>query len=248
MKIQIASDLHLENWQRDLPHPVYQFKPDKNRDLLIVAGDMTDGNREWGLPFLQRELEISPVIFVPGNHEYYYATKEDVDRFWRVYAGEHAGFHYLNNDRATLGGLVFYGAEWCSDFWGDPQHYYFERDIADFRLTRDWSTTRHLEEFRRVTDNMAALSGKVDVVITHFPPTLEAIDQALYKDDPLNPYFINDCEWLVRRLQPKLWVSGHTHSPFDYRVGGTRVVINPCGYLQETPMPGFSVMKTIEVE
>lgn len=248
MKNQIASDLHLENWQRDLPHPVYQFKPDKSRDMLFIAGDMTDGNREWWMPFLWRELDISPVILVPGNHEYYYATKKDVDRFWRGYAEEHAGFHYLNNDRVSLGGLAFYGAEWCSDFWDDPQHYYFERDIADFWLTRDWSTTRHVEEFRRVTNNMAGLSGKADMVITHFPPTLEAIDQALYKDDPLNPYFINDCEWLVRRLQPKLWVSGHTHSPFDYQMGDTRVVINPCGYLQKTPMPGFSVMKTIEVE
>ena len=55
-----------------------------------------------------------------------------------------------------------------------------------------------MEEFRRVTDNMAALARKVDVVITHFPPTLEAIDQALYKDNALNPYFINDCEWLVQ--------------------------------------------------
>ena len=38
------------------------------------------------------------------------------------------------------------------------------------------------------------------------------------------------------------------NNPFDYQVGDTRVVINPSGYLQETPMPGFSVMKTIEVE
>ena len=247
MKIQIASDLHMENWQRELPQPVYQFQSDENRDLLILAGDITNGTRQWGMPFIRRELDISPVIFVPGNHEYYHAAKQDVDSFWQSHADAHPGFHYLNDGTAEIGDLRFYGAEWCSDFWGDPMHFYYERDIADFHLTRDWSTTRHVEEFHRVTENMTALSGKVDVVITHFPPTLEAIDQALYKDDPLNPYFINDCEWLVRRLKPKLWVSGHTHSPFDYRVGDTRVVINPCGYIQETPLPGFSVMKTVEV-
>ena len=247
MKIQIASDLHLENWQRDLPQPVYQFDSDRRRDLLILAGDITNGSRQWGMPFIRRELDISPVIFVPGNHEYYHATKQDVDSFWRSHADAHPGFHYLNDETVEIGGLTFYGAEWCSDFQGDPMHYHYERDIADFWLTRDWSTTRHVAEFRRVTENMAALAGKVDVVITHFPPTLEAIDQALYKDNASNPYFINDCEWLVRHLRPALWVSGHTHSPFDYRVGDTRVVINPCGYKEETPLPGFSVMKTVEV-
>ena len=84
MKIQIASDLHLENWQRDLPQPVYQFEPDRRRDLLILAGDITTGSRQWGMPFIRRELGISPVIFVPGNHEYYHATKQDVDSFWRA--------------------------------------------------------------------------------------------------------------------------------------------------------------------
>ena len=83
MKIQIASDLHLENWQRDLPQPVYQFDSDRHRDLLILAGDITTGSRQWGMPFIRRELDISPVIFVPGNHEYYHATKQDVDSFWR---------------------------------------------------------------------------------------------------------------------------------------------------------------------
>ena len=90
MKIQIASDLHLENWQRDLPQPVYQFEPDRHRDLLILAGDITTGSRQWGMPFIRRELDISPVIFVPGNHEYYHATKQDVDSFWRSHADAHA--------------------------------------------------------------------------------------------------------------------------------------------------------------
>ena len=247
MKIQIASDLHLENWQRDLPQPVYQFESDMSRDLLILAGDITNGRTDYGLPFIRRELDISPVIYVPGNHEYYYATKQRVDNWWRAFATYHPGFHYLNDETVEIGGLRFYGAEWCSDFWGDEEHYYFEQFISDFRLTGDWSTTKHLEEFRRTTESMKQLAGEVDVIITHFPPTMEAIDQALYKDDPLNPYFINDCEWLVQHLKPALWVSGHTHSPFDYRVGDTRVVINPCGYIQETPLPGFSVMKTVEV-
>ena len=247
MKIQIASDLHLENWQRDLP-PLHQFTPDRTRDLLILAGDITNGARQFGLPFIRQEIGFSPVIYVPGNHEYYHATRQDVDSFWRLFADANPGFHYLNDNTVDIGGVRFYGACWCSDFWGDPGHYHYTRMIADFTLTGDWDTSAHVAEFRRVTDSMAGLAGKVDVVITHFPPTLEAIDLALYKNDPLNPYFINDCRWLVEYLRPALWVSGHTHSPFDYKVGDTRVVINPGGYRGERSLPGFSAMKTVTVE
>ena len=206
-----------------------------------------DGKTDYGLPFIGRELDISPVVFVPGNHEYYYASKQKVDVWWRAFAKYHPGFHYLNNDTVELGGLRFYGAEWCSDFWGDEEHYYFEREVLDFSLTKDWDTTKHLAEFKRVTESIQQLAGEVDVVITHFPPTLDAIDRALYEGSQANPYFINDCEWLVRKVGPTLWVSGHTHSPFDYRVGDTRVSGNPRGFREEPAQPGFAATRTVEV-
>ena len=183
---------------------------------------ITDGRKDYGLPFIRRELDISPVIYVPGNHEYYYELKQNVDDWWRAAMKYHRGLHYLNDETVEIGGLRFYGAEWCSDFWGDEEHHCFEPFIMDFRLTGDWTSAQHVKEFRRVTENMKQLAGEVDVVITHFPPTIEAIDQRLYRGDPGNPYFINDCEWLVHLMQPRLWVSGHTHSPFDYKVGDTR--------------------------
>ena len=60
MKIQIASDLHFELWKRNLPDRERQFAPDKDRDLLILAGDIVDGNRDHGLPFIRRELKTLP--------------------------------------------------------------------------------------------------------------------------------------------------------------------------------------------
>ena len=248
MKIQIASDLHFEIWRRFMPDPERQFAPDESRDLLILAGDIVDGNRQFGMSFIRRELDLSPVIFVPGNHEYYYATKREVDAFWRDFDRENPGFHYLNDDTVELGGLRFYGAEWCSDFWGKPP-IYFHTMIEDFHVTLGgWDTYAHLEEHKRITANIAALAGKVDVVITHFPPTLEALDQELYRDNHSNPYFINDAEPLVEYVGAKLWVSGHTHSPFDYNVGQTRVIGNPRGYHHVDPRPGFSVLRTVEVD
>ena len=246
MKIQIASDLHLEIWKRFLPDPARQFAPDESRDLLILAGDITDGKRQFGVSFVRREIATSPVIYVPGNHEYFHAKRRDTEAFWRGLARENEGLYYLNDDTVEIGGLRFYGAEWCSDF-GGKEPALFHNMIEDFHVTPGWDTRAHLEEHKRITARIAALAGKVDVVITHFPPTLEAIDQELYAGGHNNPYFINDAESLVQYVGAKLWVSGHTHSPFDYRVGQTRVVGNPRGYPHGDPRPGFSVTKTVEV-
>ena len=248
MKIQIASDLHMELWKRDLPDPERQFAPDTSRDLLILAGDIVDGNRDYGLAFIRRELGISPVVYVPGNHEYHYAPKREVDAFWRAFSGENPGFYYLNDETAEIGGLSFYGAEWCSDFWGDPHHLYYRTMIEDFRITLGWDTYGHVAEYKQVSAGIAELAGKVDVVITHFPPTLGALDRELHEGNRLNPYFINDNEALVSAVDARLWVSGHTHSPFDYQVGRTRVIGNPRGYPFVPARPGFSVTKTVEVD
>ena len=71
MKIQLLSDLHLET------HP--QFMPQAaHADVLVLAGDigsyqvgsqLTDG--DFGLArFSPRTGWPTPVVFVPGNHEY----------------------------------------------------------------------------------------------------------------------------------------------------------------------------------
>ena len=81
MKIQLLSDLHLES------NPDFQAQPVPGADLLVLAGDI--GSYQAGSQLLARQeadfglarfspLPVSqggagwptPVIFVPGNHEY----------------------------------------------------------------------------------------------------------------------------------------------------------------------------------
>lgn len=82
--------------------------------------------------------------------------------------------------------------------------------------------------------------GKVDEVITHFPPTLDTLDHEQHEDHRFNLYFIIDSEDLVRMVDVRLWVSGHTRFPFDCQVGNTRVVGNPRGYSFVPGCPGSS--------
>ena len=65
--------------------------------------------------FVERELAISPVIYVPGNHEYYSGrSRASIDGDWREIAAEHPDLHYLVADgvdrrrRSLLGRAVVF--------------------------------------------------------------------------------------------------------------------------------------------
>ena len=72
MKIQLLSDLHLET------HPHWIAKPTPDADLLVLAGDI--GSYQAGSLLTDTDFGLgqfsplqgwpTPVLFVPGNHEY----------------------------------------------------------------------------------------------------------------------------------------------------------------------------------
>jgi hypothetical protein len=89
----------------------------------------------------------------------------------------------------------------------------------------------------------AALAGPFrgrTVVITHFAPHPRSIAPA-FANHRANPAFVLDLEEAMGRAE--LWIHGHTHSFFDYRVRGTRVLCNPRGYPGERTgfRPGLTV-------
>ena len=71
-----------------------------------------------------------------------------------------------------------------------------------------------------------------DVVVTHHLPSRRSVAPQ-FAGDPLNAFFLCDMERLILARQPLWWIHGHTHHPFDYQLGQTRVVANPRGYPSE---------------
>ena len=276
MKIQIASDLHLEaipsaprvelrrhaksgalrvverGARRPLPLPE-AFEPVRGRDVLILAGDI--GREALAREFVEAELSISPVIYVPGNHEYYSErSREEIDLEWRWLAGEHRDLHYLVCEGMVIDGVRFWGAPWYSDLWGTTNPWDLatvQHGINDFwepvNGGGEWTLSRHIEHNRMQTAMLAAQAGQVDVVITHWPPTKGAMHPR-FEGDSLSPYFYNDREDLVRAIGAKLWVSGHTHEAYDYEVGPTRCIGNPTGYSGDyRQSPLFRPDRVVEV-
>ena len=252
MKIQIASDLHLEMQQDRVP-PLADFYPVAERDVLVLAGDI--GVYTHALRFIEDEARISPVIYVPGNHEYHtdWGRRATHD-FWREIADETPNLHYLNGEGVTIDGIRFWGAAWYSDLRGRRDPVYLrivEASIKDFSERCNdngwWTIHRHIEEHVRQTELLRQQADCVDVVITHWPPTDRATPPR-FRDRVLTEYFVNDRESLVEDISARLWISGHVHDPYDCMVGTTRCIGNPCGFPGEAPETGgFRADRMVEV-
>ena len=67
------------------------------------------------------------------------------------------------------------------------------------------------------------------VVVTHHAPHPRSM-HSHYGSDLLSAAYVSDLTAVIEAGQPNLWVHGHVHENFDYRVGATRVVCNPHGY------------------
>ena len=252
MRIQIASDLHLEMHNDRYP-PLVDFVPVADRDVLVLAGDI--GVYTQAVRFIEDEARISPVIYVPGNHEYHTNWgRRATDDFWQEIADETPDLYYLNGDGVTINGVRFWGAPWYSDLRGRRDPVYLriiEASIKDFSEHCNdngrWTVRQHIEEYAHQTELLREQADCVDVVVTHWPPTDRATPPR-FRDGMLNGYFVNDRESLVETIGARLWISGHVHDPYDCMVGATRCIGNPCGYPGEVPEAGgFRADRVVDV-
>ncbi|MNP56971.1 hypothetical protein D3C76_1517470 [compost metagenome] len=90
----------------------------------------------------------------------------------------------------------------------------------------------YLQTVAWLEDCFSRDSSMPTVVVSHFAPTRSSISP-MFANSPINSSFVSDLEDRIRDWQPALWLHGHTHGSFDYRVGNTRVVCNARGYAKE---------------
>src|SRR6201991_3019180 len=89
MKIRVLSDLHLEHDEPDLiPHA--------DADLVVLAGDIH--NHAEGLRWAAQTFDGAvPVVYVPGNHEYYDGEFGALESAMHDAAHSVDNVHFLNN-------------------------------------------------------------------------------------------------------------------------------------------------------
>jgi predicted phosphodiesterase len=266
MKIQLLSDLHLE------AHPHFVPTPTPGADLLVLAGDV--GSYQTGSQLMDEDFGLgrfsplqgwpTPVVFVPGNHEY------DTFDFDQAHARlratcERLGILWLERETLVMHGVRLLGTTLWTDFdalaMNAPEAQRLKARDKAFRAANYYLKktlgTRHGEPWLAEGLRAQALECQAwlraalaepfegpTVVITHFAPSLHSADPR-YGLVPGTAGFCNGLDELLPYAQ--LWLHGHLHAPSDYRVGHCRVVANPLGYARKNEQVGYRPDLLIEI-
>jgi predicted phosphodiesterase len=268
VKIRVLSDLHLEN---DEPELIAHAQA----DLVVLAGDIHNhaAGPRWAAQVFDGAV---PVVYVPGNHEYYDGEFGALESALFDAAAQVDNVHVLNN-----AALVDPQGRWRvlgTTLWTDFELYgaapaeideaidAARRVMLDYRglIQMNWPHDMHdAERDFTPADSLALhrharawLEGELakpfagqTIVVTHHAPHRLSLAER-YAEDRVSAGFVNHLPELVR-APVALWIHGHTHTSFDYVVDGTRVVCNPRGYFDrrtgQWENPLFAWDKVVEI-
>jgi predicted phosphodiesterase len=196
--------------------------------------------------FLKRcSFQFPHVIYVAGNHEFYHGKFFASIDHLREECAKYPNIYFLENDTKVINDIVFMGATlWTDCNKHDPFTLHALADMMnDFRIIRhDQSgyralkpadiADRHrktLQYFKTVMDGYP--QEQKFVVVGHHTPSHMSCHPQYAHDYIMNGGYHSDLsDFILDHPQIKLWTHGHTHHPFDYVLGSTRVVCNPRGY------------------
>jgi len=235
--IMIAADLH--------DHP----EPNNTADQVAIAKGTGLGRRQLTAQrfrdFLKRcSFQFPHVVYVAGNHEFYHGKwtqslttlSNECAKFPNVYFLE-AGCKKID-DVTFIGGTL-----WTDMNKGDPLTLHAVRDMMnDFRcIKKDLegytnlkphdTVIRHKHMLGYIKTVVAEKPDEKFVVVGHHSPSFQSVHEGYRGETLMNGAYHSDLsEFILDRPQIKLWTHGHTHHPFDYMIGETRIVCNPRGY------------------
>jgi len=234
LKLQIVSDLHLSQAGLELPRT--------GADVIVLAGDIARPREaiQWA-----RTLP-APVLYVPGNHEFYGGSLDGtIAQLRDLCAGSNV--RLLHDEEVRIDGVRILGSTLWSEFQlpdladqdaAEQAATTFMRDFQRIRVREaDEALLRPADWAARFRQHAAWLRARLGeahagptVVISHHAPSMRSIHPR-FAGSPVNLCFVSDAEHLLEGAD--LWVHGHTHDSFDYRVGATRVLCNPRGYARD---------------
>ncbi|MDR3378215.1 MAG: metallophosphoesterase [Verrucomicrobiae bacterium] len=249
MRLHILSDLHLEFGGG------IQIPP-TDADVVVLAGDIHLGCE--GSHWAKKQFPSQPVIYVPGNHEYY---RHSLPALTELLQHETEGSHLcvLENKSVEIGGYTFLGCTLWTDFLlnGNPaaamrlaaegmSDYHVIRFNPQHRQLSPQDTVRlHHESVSWLRRELAQHEPARTIVITHHAPSARS-EPPDHASSPLRPAFSSCLDPLIEPSGVPLWIFGHTHHNVDFTVGTTRLLTNQRGYPHQL-CAGFNAGLVVEI-
>ena len=250
--IMIAEDLH--------NHKHFDYNP-------YTPGALADlGRRQQTAlrfrDFLKRcSFQFPHVIYIAGNHEFYHGRwKASLDHL-REECAQFSNIYFLENDIKTIGDFTFIGCTlWTDMNKGDPLTLHAINDMMnDFKIIRNdehgytklrpaHAMYRHQQSVGYIKNIVQGKHDEKFVVVGHHAPSRQSTHPKYKNDVLMNGGYSSDLsEFILDHPQIKLWTHGHTHDPFDYMIGTTRIVCNPRGYAGWDEMADKFQLKYLDI-
>ena len=254
MKIQYASDLHLEfreNWRI-----LRQEEPmDVRGDVLVLAGDigyLGDDNYRTH-PFWDWASEsFRQVIVALGNHEFY--KFYDLKTMHDGLVGEiRPNVHYYYNKVVRIEDVDFI----ISTLWAHidlKDAYQTESVVSDFHRIMYGEDVLTFADFNKehercldfIKKAVAESDAKHKIVVTHHVPSFQLM-AAEFNGSRINGAFTVELADFIESSGVDYWIYGHSHRNIDKVIGKTRCVSNQFGYAFHDEHLEFDRGKVIEV-
>lgn len=212
--------------------------------------------------FLSRcSFQFPHVIYIAGNHEFYHGRwKGSLDHL-RETCSLYPNVYFLENDIKVINEVSFIGATlWTDCNKGDPLTLHALTDMMnDYRIIRNdelgftrlrpaHTIARHRYTMSYLKAVLPDLKDKKVVFVGHHTPSYQSIHDRYKKDYLMNGGYHSDLsEFILDNPQIKLWTHGHTHEPFDYMIGTTRIVCNPRGYSGHDESAEYFELKYLDI-
>ena len=241
MKIQIASDLHLEfpenrEWLRE-----NQLIP--KGDILLLAGDtICDKYKKKAKSFYQKiSKEFPLIISTMGNHEFYNGI---IDYVYPSYKGNISENHIRLNNMSYVSEDVKIIVTALWSLVPEPKKYAVSWGLNDYRLIshsniykeKNLITVEDTNQYFKMSlkflkdELLLPFEGKI-LVMTHHLPSYDCISQEFIGSD-LNSAFASDLnKFIISNPKIEYWVCGHSHDFNINKIGDTTIIRNPLGYV-----------------
>ena len=250
--IMVAEDLH--------NHPEMDYGMYSNVNLADLGKRQSTALRFRD--FLKRcSFQFPHVVYVAGNHEFYHGRWKASLQHLRDECAKFNNVYFLENDTKVIDDITFIGATlWTDCNKGDPLTLHALTDMMnDFRIIRndEYGYTklrpahimyRHQQTMSYLKSLLPDMKDRKIVFVGHHAPSKQSTHPKYQKDYLMNGGYSSDLsEFILDHPEIKLWTHGHTHDPFDYMIGTTRIACNPRGYAGWDEMADKFELKYLEV-
>jgi predicted phosphodiesterase len=246
LKIQIASDLHIEliDKNKQMRKFLRMIKP--SAPYLALMGDICyfqDYDLLYDI-FNNLSILFKKIIYIPGNHEYY--TKVPEDYKYLLYRAKSiakgTNVIILDNDVIMLEGVKIIGStlwsniprihyQYMKNYMNDYKEIYKLDDNKIVKINPEDTVNLHKESIKFIQKELYKSYDKKEkvLILTHHAPLTRNTSSEKYEGRIGNTGFATNLDYLFFN-NINTWIFGHTHYTCNFKYKNTNIISNPKGY------------------